>query len=167
MIDMLQERSKGRATGLPHRPKKKRTGRENRFMDDTYIWDIPASSLRKKLHKLSKALLRKQMTINADKTEILSSIPCVKHVQLGGQQIAGRDEEHVVQMMGTPRLIRTHTGTIAAAMQAKARTAFYANKAMFLSPDASTQQKTQFHAALWRAGTWPVHTALLQIRTHA
>ena len=136
------------------------------FLDDTYLWSHNRRWLEKALAVLEDKLKKKNLVLNAKKTQAIANVEDRKPLDIGGKQVPIQKGNAIMTILGSPVTFDNVTAVILGASE-RARKAFHANKAVMCS-NTSVDEKLKAMlalvrpAALWACSTWPVNDALLR-----
>ena len=137
------------------------------FLDDTYLWSHNRRWLEKALAVLEDKLKKKNLVLNAKKTQVIANVEDRKPLDIGGKQVPIQKGDAIMTILGSPVTFDNVPAVILGGASERARKAFHANKAVMCS-STSVDEKLKAMlalvrpAALWACSTWPVNDALLR-----
>ena len=137
------------------------------FLDDTHLWSHNRRWLEKALAVLEEKLKKKNLVLNAKKTQAIANVEDKKPLDIGGKQVPIQKGDAIMTILGSPVTFDNVPAVILGGASERARKAFHANKAVMCS-NTSVDEKLKAMlalvrpAALWACSTWPVNDALLR-----
>ncbi|CAE7450816.1 pol [Symbiodinium microadriaticum] len=137
------------------------------YLDDTYLWSHNRKWLEKALAVLEDKLKKKNLVLNAKKTQAIANVEDRKPLDIGGKQVPIQKGDAIMTILGSPVTFDNVPAVILGGASERARKAFHANKAVMCG-NTSVDEKLKAMlalvrpAALWACSTWPVNDALLR-----